>query len=102
MKTMTEKALLRAVRLGRKDEVLPAGEHSLRWGRRRDQRVTIRGVRLFGRKGGPVHAQVFTGTRWVSVVTIPWLVCDSPMDATCTGRAIKCRLRTANNRGAKK
>lgn len=70
-----------------KDEA--ADKHDLRWGRDPVQRVTIKGLRLFSKKGGEVYLQVFVGRRWVCVGIVQDMAVKAPYNATSTARWIK-------------
>jgi hypothetical protein len=87
------KRTLKAIAVGHLDRVLPASEHDLRWGRGKAQRVTIKGLRLYARKGGPIHAQVFVGRKWVSMITIPWLIDPSGFNSSVTARCMKSYVK---------
>lgn len=66
-----------------------ADKLDLRWGRDPAQRVTIKGLRLFSKKGGEVYVQVFVGRRWVSVGVVSDMTAKAPYNATSTARWIK-------------
>jgi len=90
---IVNKRLLRTIAKAHGDRVLPASDHDLSWGRQKDQRVTIKGLRVFARKNGAVHVQVFAGTKWLSILTIPWLIDKNGCNSSATARYIKSHIR---------
>ena len=68
---------------------MKANELDLRWGRDPAQRVTIKGLRLFAKKAGPLALQVYVGHRWVTVVDFEEFKVKREYNATATARWIK-------------
>ncbi len=78
--------------IGHRDRVIPANEHELRWTRDREQRATVKAVRLFSRDGGPLHLQVLMGRKWLSIITL-LDVQPGPINSQATARFIKCEAK---------